>query len=569
MERKPLNIMTAQLNPKRGACDIAGNAKRLADLWVEADEKGVDLVVTPEQSLTGYPLEDMAAQPDVLWASRVALNRLIDFSKTRKAGMVIGLPEKENGHVYNTVYLIERGKIVGKVRKTDLPNEDVFDEKRIYTAGTGNAPVEFRGHKLGIMICEDAWHPTVAKSLWEQGAEALIVPNASPWHEGKHHVRVKDVLRARVAETGLPILYVNQVGGMDELVFDGHSMAMNGDGKLEMVAKGFAEDYPVIALKTKEGEPARFTGGSVTPFYSDMQMAWQALVLGTRDYVEKNGFKRTHLGKSGGIDSAVVAAILVDALGADKVDMYKLPSEYTQSDSNDDADEAARLLGTNIEEIPIGNIVNAVMDSVKDHFRTNRDDATNANIQARARGMILMALSNRNDSLLITTGNKSEMAVGWATLYGDMNGGFNPLKGVKKMQVYALAEWRNKHYPDNVLGPNGRAIVQNTIDKKAKAELGPGNNFDEDVLAPYPILDDISKRYVEENQSVEQICEETGYNMRYVEDTLNRTDWSEFKRRQSCPGLKITKRDFGKGYRVPITKPTTIRMIKAVNELKL
>ncbi len=562
-----LLIMSAQINPRRGVGDLAGNAKYAAEIWKQGDAKGVDLIVMPEQSITGYPLEDLAAQPDILAGSQIIIEHFVEMSKSMKAALLAGAPEYEDGKIYNTMYLIEHGKIIGKVRKHNLPNDDVFDEKRIYTSSDKIAPVEFRGYKLGIMICEDLWHPEVAFSLAKQGAQALIVPNASPWYVGKEHYRIPKVLAPRIEETGLPILYVNQVGGMDELIFDGHSMAMNVDQKIAYTAKGFEEALDVVELKF-DGKIATFKPSTIQPFYEETQSIWQALVLGTRDYVHKNGFKKVHLGKSGGIDSAVVAAIAVDALGAENVDLYKLPSQYTQADSNDDADTTAQLLGSKIEEINIWPTYEVATNQLKDHFTSNRDDTTFANLQARIRGLFLMALSNRNDSLLLSTGNKSEMSVGWATLYGDMNGAFNPIKSVDKELVYRLARWRNTHMPVNVLGPKGPVIAENTILKQAKAELGPGNNFDEDVLAPYPILVDTSRRYVEKNQSVNQIKQETGYADHYIEDTIRRIDIAEFKRRQSCPGLKVNSRDFGKGYRVPITRPDTISMLRDLNLLK-
>jgi NAD+ synthase len=562
-----LLIMSAQINPSRGVGDLAGNAIAHADIWKQADAQGVDLIVMPEQSITGYPLEDLAAQPDILAGSQIVLEHLVEMSKSMKAAMLVGAPEYDDGKVYNTMYLIEHGTIIGKVRKHDLPNDDVFDEKRIYTSNKDISPIEFRGHKLGIMICEDLWHKEVAASLAKQGAQALIVPNASPWYVGKEKFRITDVLTPRVQETGLPILYVNQVGGMDELIFDGHSLAMNADQQVTYTAKGFEQSLDVVELKF-DGKEASFKPTTIEPFYEETQSIWQALVLGTRDYVKKNGFKKVHLGKSGGIDSAVVAAIAVDALGPENVNLYKLPSKYTQADSNDDANVTAQFLGAKIEEINIWPTYEVATNELKDHFTSNRDDTTFANLQARIRGLFLMALSNRNDSLLLSTGNKSEMSVGWATLYGDMNGAFNPIKGVDKLLVYRLAEWRNNNVPNNVLGPKGPAIAQNTIDKRAKAELGPGNNFDEDVLAPYPVLVDVSRRYVEKNQSVEQIKQETGYEDPHIEDTIRRTDQAEFKRRQSCPGLKINRRDFGKGYRMPITRPDTISMLRDLNLLK-
>lgn len=556
-----LKIMAAQVNPSRGVGDVAGNLKRHFKMLHEAGS--VDLIVMPEQSLTGYPLEDLATQPDVLASAQIAKELLIKETAKTSVAILFGLPEEEDGKVYNVMYLAHEGKVIGKVRKHDLPNSDVFDEKRIFASAESTAPIEFKGRKLGVMICEDFWHTEVSAQLAAQGAEVLIVANASPWNEGKLDKRINDVLRVRVQETGLPVLYVNQIGGIDELVFDGHSMAMNADGELSYLAKGFVETNDVLTLDLS-GAKAEFQRSTIEDPQSDLAMMWQALVLGTRDYIIKNGFKKVHLGNSGGIDSALVAAIAVDALGPENVILYRLPSAYTQDDSNDDALETANLLGADCKTIDIWPACQAVTKSLEQYFDTNREDATHANIQARIRGLFLMALSNRNDSLLLSTGNKTEMTAGWATLYGDMNGAFNPIKSLNKLTVYDLAKWRNENYLENVKGPAGQVIAQNSIDKRAKAELGPGNNFDEDTLPPYPIMVDVYRRYIEKNQSIGQIMIETGYEVSHINDAIKRADSAEFKRRQSCPGLKVTERDFGKGYRVPITRPNTIKMLEDI-----
>lgn len=568
-----MKLAAAQINTR--ACDVVGNIRKIEEFWNQAEAKGVELVVTPEQSISGYPLDDMAANPDVLDASKKGLEYLIEKSKGRKTAILIGLPEQDkDGKIYNASYIIDNGECVGKVRKQHLPNYDVFDEKRIYAEGPRTEPIEFRGQLLGVPICEDGWHPDVIADLVAKGAQAIIWPNASPFYVGKHHDRIDQVLTQRIVREGnnVPVLYVNQVGGQDEVVFDGYSTAMNADGKIVMMAQSFEESLEVLDLKFSDKKPASFKKGNIHKIDDRLEETWNALVLGLRDYIGKSGVrnKKALLGMSGGIDSGVVAALAVDALGPENVMLYKLPSQYSSDHSITDSDDAAKFLGCGIEEIAIQPSVEALLSTVKPFFNDSASESalslTEENIQARLRGVILMALSNANGGLLLSTGNKSEVSVGYCTLYGDMNGGFNPLKDVPKMLVYALAEWRNKNYPRNVLGPNGMTVPQNIIDKKPSAELRPGQ-VDEESLPPYPVLDDILQRYVEQEQSIADIVDETGYERDTIEDMIRKTDLAEFKRRQACPGIKITPRSFGKGRRVPISRPNTANMQRDVQQV--
>lgn len=567
-----MKIASAQINTR--ACDVADNLLKIEGFWIRAAQKGADLMVTPEQSITGYPLEDMAANPDVLDAAERGLAQLVEQSKHTKTALMVGLPTRTgDGGVYNTMCLIDGGEITARIHKQHLPNYDVFDEKRIYTEGGRTEPVDFRGHRLGIAICEDVWHADVIADLVAKGAEAIIAPNASPFYTGKHLDRIEKVLMQRIVheKNNVPILYVNQVGGVDEIVFDGYSTAMNANGSLAFIAPGFTENLTMLDLYAKEPSAAlSFAQNDVVVPANRLTETWQALVLGTRDYFMKSDIphKKAILGMSGGIDSAVVAALAVDALGAENVTLYKLPSQYSSDHSITDSDIAARMLGCPIHEINIQDATDALRKAISPFFNQGASahalSLTEENIQPRIRGTMLMGLSNANGGLLLSTGNKSEISVGYCTLYGDMNGGFNPLKDVPKMLVYELAEWRNKNCPPEMLGPRGPVMPQNIIDKKPSAELRP-DQVDEESLPPYPVLDDILQRYIQEEQGIGQIAEETGYERGMIEDMIRKTDIAEFKRRQSCPGIKITPRSFGKGRRVPITRPPTGQMRRDLN----
>ncbi len=570
-----MKIAAAQMNTR--ACDIAGNIKKIIAFWEMAEEQNVDLVLTPEQSISGYPLEDHAANPDILKASKEGRDYLIELSKQKRSGIIVGLPEQDkNGQIYNVAYLIENGNCSPAIQKQHLPNYDVHDEKRIYSEGNRSDLIEFRGFKLGILICEDIWKEDVIADLVAKGADVILALNASPFYVGKHTNRLENVLKQRIIEEEniIPILYVNQVGGQDEIVFDGYSTAMNPDGSIAMMARGFEESLLTLTLKKAESGLCSFKEGEINEIYSPEEEVWNALVLGLRDYIEKSGLKnkKVCLGMSGGLDSAVVAALAVDALGANQVTLYKLPSQYTSDTSKDDADIAAEMLGTKIQDISIQPAVALLLETLSPFFNENAHPDQIAlgeeNLQARLRGLFLMTLSNVNGDLLLSTGNKSEVSVGYCTLYGDMNGGFNPLKDVPKTLTYDLANWRNSHYPRNVFGKNGYVIPQNIIEKKPSAELRP-DQLDEESLPPYPELDDILERYVEREQSIDQIIDETNYEESVVTEIISKTDIAEFKRRQACPGIKITQRSFGQGRRVPIARPTTPQTISEMKRLTL
>lgn len=568
-----MKLAIAQTNTR--ACDVADNVLRADKNWQQADVDGADLMVTVEQSISGYPLEDMARNPDVLDASQKGLDYLLEKSKERKSAALVGLAEKgKDGNIYNAVYLLDNGQKIGPIYKQHLPNYDVFDEKRNYSSGGRSEPIEFRGHKLGILICEDIWEEDVVADLVEKGSEVIVSLNSSPFYVGKQHDRINEVMRKRIVQEGnhVPILYANQVGGQDEIVFDGYSTAMNADGSVAMMMPGFEENLGYVDLTFTKNNVAKFENGVVHDIGNPLQEQYQALVLGTCDYIEKSGVRneRAILGMSGGIDSALAAAVAVDALGAKNVALYRLPSAYSSKSSITDADEAARLLGCSIEGINIEEPTESLRKTVRPFFNVNASEASlgimDENLQARVRGIILMALSNGNGGVLITTGNKSEVSVGFCTLYGDMNGGFNPLKDVEKMSVYALAEWRNENVVRGGLGPEGMVVPQNIIDKKPSAELRP-DQVDEESLPPYPVLDDILNRYIVQEQSIRNIMVETGYDSEVIEDVLRKTDIAEFKRRQAPPGIKITKRSFGKGHRVPITRPNIVSMNYSVDKL--
>ena len=565
-----LRIAAAQINTRVN--DIRHNVDAIKAAWAKAKAEGAELLVTPELSITGYPLEDAVEHPDILEAARKALEELRQLTAQGEPALVVGLPQKlDGGKIYNTAVLLHQGQVQGMVRKAHLPNYDVFDERRNFAAGEAPGPLTFKGHKLGILICEDIWFPDVARKLHEDGAEVLIAVNASPAEAGKPDKRLTQVIRKRTAETGLPVLYVNQVGGQDEIVFDGYSMAVNGDGALMYCAKGFAEALDMMTLNVDAQNGASFAPAVQTAAPTDaMEYLWQTLVTGTRDYFAKKNFKSAILGMSGGIDSAVVAAIAADALGPQNVRLYRLPSRYTENISNSAADDAAVMLGSAIDEIAIEPAFTALGAMLKPRFDVARGDGRDKavdlaleNLQARIRGTVLMSLSNAGEGLLLTTGNKSEVSVGYCTLYGDMNGGFNPLKDVYKMKVYALAEWRNNHIPGGLKGRQGRVIPQVIIDRAPSAELAP-NQKDQDSLPPYPVLDAILEKYIEEQKAIATIVTETGQSEDLVKDVISKVDNAEFKRRQSAPGVKTTSRSFGKGRRYPIAQPSLPWTIKGM-----
>ncbi|MDO1584566.1 NAD+ synthase [Rhizobium oryzicola] len=543
-----LRIAIAQLNPTVG--DIAGNLALARQARSQAAEKGADLVIFTELFLSGYPPEDLVLKPAFLRACWKALETLAVETADGGPGVVIGLPRQSEKGRHNSVALLDGGKVVALRDKVDLPNYGEFDEKRVFDEGEISGPYNFRGVRIGIPICEEIWNDLgVCETLAEAGAEILLVPNGSPYYRGKVDVRHQVALK-QIIESGLPLVYVNQLGGQDELVFDGGSFAFNGDKSLAFQLAQFEQAVTITEWK-RSSTGWRCTSGPVEPVPDMEEADYRACMLGFRDYVNKNGFKSVVLGLSGGIDSAVCAAIAVDALGADRVRTVMLPYHYTSSDSLRDAAECADALGCRYETVPIAEPVEGFLSALADTFEGTEEGITEENLQSRTRGTILMAISNKFGAMVVTTGNKSEMSVGYATLYGDMNGGFNPIKDLYKMQVYAIARWRNHTVPRGAYGPGGEVIPQNIIDKAPSAELRP-NQTDQDSLPPYPMLDDILECLVEGEMSVEDIVAR-GHDVAVVHRIEHLLYLAEYKRRQSAPGVKITRKNFGRDRRYPIT----------------
>ena len=543
-----LRIATAQLNPVMG--DIAGNILKAKDAWSEANRHGADLVIFTELFVAGYPPEDLVLKPSFSAACEAAVAELAKITADGGPGMIIGLPLRRSSGLHNAIQVIDGGKIIAERFKADLPNYGEFDEKRVFQAGPMPGPVNFRGVRIGIPICEDIWGELgVCETLAESGAEMLLVPNGSPYYRQKIDVRHQIVIK-QVIETGLPILYANQFGGQDELVFDGASFAINADKSLAFQMSQIEETVSVSTWKRREGGWVCEQGPmSVIP--EDEEADYRACMIGLRDYVNKNGFKDVVLGLSGGIDSAICAALTVDALGEERLRAVMMPYTYTSQDSLVDAKECAALLGCRYDIVPIFEPVDGFLKSLGPVFEGTKEGITEENLQSRARGTILMAISNKFGSMVVTTGNKSEMSVGYCTLYGDMNGGYNPIKDLYKMQVYGLASWRNTHVPPGALGPSGMVIPQSTIDKAPSAELRP-NQTDQDSLPPYPALDDILECLVEHEMKVSDIIAR-GHDKATVERIENLLYIAEYKRRQAAPGVKITRKYFGRDRRYPIT----------------
>jgi len=542
-----VKIAVAQLDSVVG--DIEGNIAKARAARVEAAGAGADLLVLSELFVAGYPPEDLVLKPAFQDACRKAVEALARDTADGGPGMIIGSPWPEGGKVYNAVALLDGGRIEGLRYKVELPNYGVFDELRVFASGPLPGPVGFRGVRLGLPICEDIWFEQVSECLAETGAEILIVPNGSPYAQGKENVR-QQVALARVIETGLPLIYVNQCGGQDELVFDGGSFGLHADRSL---AFQMAQFEPGMALTTwkKDGGAWRCVDGPKALLPEHAEADWRACVVGLRDYVNKNGFPGVVLGLSGGIDSAVVAAMAVDALGPERVHCVMLPYRYTSNESLSDAAEIAERLGVRYDIVPIEAPVEGFNAALKPVFDGRPADITEENLQSRSRGTILMAISNKFGSMVLTTGNKSEMSVGYATLYGDMNGGFNPIKDLYKTEVYDLARWRNANRPKDTLGPGGRVIPENVITRAPSAELRP-NQTDQDSLPPYDMLDDILECLVEGEMRVKDVVAR-GYDEATVKKVERLLYVAEYKRRQAAPGVKITSRNFGRDRRYPIT----------------
>ncbi|WSH62979.1 NAD+ synthase [Rhizobium ruizarguesonis] len=541
-------IAIGQLNPTVG--DVAGNLAKAREARIDAGREGAHLLVLTELFISGYPPEDLVLKPAFIRACWKAVESLAADTVDGGPGVIIGFPRQDETGRYNSVAVLDGGKVIAVRDKIDLPNYGEFDEKRVFDQGAMPGPVNFRGVRIGIPICEDIWGDLgVCETLAESGAEILLSPNGSPYYRGKVDIRHQVVLK-QVIETGLPLIYAAQLGGQDELVFDGASFGFNADKSLAFQMSQFETALAVTTWKRGENG-WHCAEGPMAHIPESEEADYRACLLGFRDYVNKNGFKTVVLGLSGGIDSAICAAIAVDALGEERVRTVMLPYRYTSEDSLKDAADCAKALGCRYDIVPIEQPVTGFSSALSDLFEGTDSGITEENLQSRARGVILMAISNKFGSMVVTTGNKSEMSVGYATLYGDMNGGFNPIKDLYKMQVYALSRWRNENVPPDALGPSGEVIPQNIIDKAPSAELRPDQK-DQDSLPPYPVLDDILECLVEKEMAVEEIVAR-GHDVATVHRVEHLLYLAEYKRRQSAPGVKITKKNFGRDRRYPIT----------------
>ena len=533
-----LRIAIAQVDMLVG--DISGNQQRIVEQAVRArDELKAHAVVFPELALTGYPPEDLLLRPALLEQSQRGLAELA--GKIHGIDVIVGLPDRQAGQLYNMAALLRDGRVAARYAKHVLPNYSVFDEKRYFEPGTEPCVVDIAGVPVGLVICEDLWQNGPCRLSRDAGAQLIIGLNASPFHAGKHEERLRAV-RDRISETGgMPFIYANLVGGQDELVFDGDSFAVDARGTVTARLPAFSEALDVVAFAAGR-EEVESVNGNITPATGIEQSIYQALVLGVRDYINKNGFHGVVVGISGGIDSALTLAIAVDAIGCERVEAVMMPSRYTASMSQTDAEAECRALGVEYRVLSIEPVFNAFLDLLADEFSGLAADTTEENIQARCRGVILMAISNKKRKIVLTTGNKSEMSVGYATLYGDMAGGFAPIKDVPKTMVYRLARYRNLQ---------GMVIPQRVIDRPPSAELAPDQK-DTDSLPPYDTLDGILERYIELDQSPEKIIA-AGFEAETVRKVVGLVDRNEYKRRQAPPGVRISRRAFGRDRRYPIT----------------
>ena len=541
-----LKIALAQLNPLVG--DVSGNTKKLIDARSNL-ENDVDILVAPELYVSGYPIDDLVLREDFLDLVEKELNNLAKITTDNKSAIIVGAPRKDGGSIKNSVFVMEKGEIISIKDKYELPNTGVFDEQRIFEKGPLENCVKIKGVNVGLPICEDIWKETVLKKLSQSGAEIIIAINASPFTISKHDER-NDIALSRAKETKLPIVYLNRTGGQDELIFDGSSFSLNHDGKKFSSLEEFKEDISIINFSKNNG---KWTGhGNVKKNTSQSERLYKALVVGLRDYVKNNKFSGVVLGLSGGIDSALVAALATDAFGSKFVQAIMLPSPYTGEESLKDARDSATLLNIKYSNLKISEAMK-VVDEILGDFKGPNFTAgiTEENIQSRLRGLLLMALSNRYGYMVLATGNKSEYAVGYSTLYGDMCGGFAPIKDVWKTDVFKLCEWRNKNFSDLFKGPKGKVVPDNIIKKAPTAELRD-NQKDTDSLPEYNVLDEILKGLVEEEISVEKIVKK-GFDKELVEKTAQLLAKSEYKRFQAAPGPKVTNKAFGRDRRFPLT----------------
>ncbi|MBA2636026.1 MAG: NAD+ synthase [Sphingomonas sp.] len=536
-----LTIALAQMNQRVG--DLEGNAAAM--LRVRGQAAGADLVMFPELQLTGYPPEDLVLKPEFVRRTMEVAERLVDTTAEPGAAILFGTIIAQGGATYNAMVLADDGRVIGRTLKRELPNYGTFDEKRVFSKGPLPEPIEFNGVRIGVPVCEDIWLEPVCAHLAAAGAELMLVPNGSPYELDKDDLRQK-LVRSKVLMTGLPIAYLNRVGGQDEIVFDGSSFVMHPDGEVVVQMPDWDEALLVTEWSREAVGWRCSTRAShvLDPYPEDV---YNAMVVALRDYVQSNGFPGVILGLSGGIDSALSAAVAVDALGPDKVWGVMMPSKYTSEESLDDARECARLLGCRHDVVPIAPAVEAI-----DQMLPDLGGLAAENVQTRLRMVALMALSNSHGQMLLTTGNKSEMSVGYATLYGDMAGGYSVLKDAYKTTVFALSRWRNRVKPDGALGPDGPVMPDSVIVKPPSAELSPGQK-DEDTLPPYSLLDRILEGMIDKEMSVTEIARATGADEALVADIERKVLRAEYKRRQAPPGVKIGSRNFGRDRRYPIS----------------
>jgi len=528
--------------------DIAGNLAQARKARAEATQFGADLLMFSELFIAGYPPEDLVLKPAFVEACRKACEELTIETSGGGPAVLIGLPWLENGHLYNAYALLTHGRIEAIRFKTDLPNYGVFDEKRVFAPGPMPGPISFKEVRIGTPICEDIWGPDPVECISETGGEILLVPNGSPYWRGKTDERLS-IAVARVVESQLPLIYLNQYGGQDELVFDGASFGLNADSSLAFQLPAFAE---MVAKTVWQRGPKGFVcmEGPRSEIEEGDEADYTACVLGLREYVNKNGFPGVVMGLSGGIDSALCAAIAADALGPERVQALMLPYRFTSKESLQDAEHCVKALGLRYDILPIAPAVEGFETILASLFAGRPRDTTEENLQSRVRGTLLMSVSNKFGAMLVTTGNKSEMSVGYATIYGDMNGGFNPIKDLYKTEVFRLAKLRNRWKPKGALGADGEVIPKNILTKPPTAELRE-NQKDQDSLPPYEILDAILKGLVEKEMRVAEVAA-LGHDIETVKKVERLLYLAEYKRRQSAPGVKVTKKNFGRDRRYPI-----------------